>query len=620
MGFLLNETLNQPYYLGTGSSDTAAAGLTHVALGSHAYILDWDSDAALVHRSVPLLKQQQDQRDLPGEQSINPEGFWIRSGESWHRGAGQDLFDRKESDPFRFRDSVGMFVWDKWHLTLLNATDQKRSSANTNLKLAVAGSFFYAIDGTALVRTADITPGTPTFTTITGTPGTPPTDIASDGFNVLTAHGASGLYKTTRGAATTVSHITGTVDVISFVKNRWLASSARIIYDVSALTVGAGGALPAAFFTHPNTDFVWVDFAEGNAAIYMAGFSGDKSLIYRSAIKADGTALDAPVVAGHLPDGEIVSSIYGYLGRFILIGTNKGWRLAISTDTGDLNIGKLIPTTSTVRSFEGQGEFVWFGWSAFSATATGLGRLSLGEFTDTDQLVPAYASDLMVDGQTNDILSVVTFQTLPVFTVSGVGIFAEDPGSLVEMGHLDTGEISYGITDPKIALFIDAQHMGEMGEHEISISKDAGAFSSIGLHHHDQFPRALGQLTGRFFELRHALHRDMTDPMMGLDIRSWLLLSQPKVKSVTTNIIATVLLTSEIEDLDGGSLFYKPYDELSYIATLARDKDITNWQEGDTAFSVIVEDYELNYNRLLQGAEGMTGYNGSCTIKMKVVE
>lgn len=619
MGFLLSSPMSEPYYLGAGSSDSVSSGVADVGLGSHAYIIDWKADPGILHQSVPLLKQQQDQREVPGEQSINPEGFWLRSGESWHRGAGQDLFDRKDSDPYRFRTSQGVDIWDKWHLTLLNTTDQKRASANTNLKLAVAGSFLYLIDGTALVRTADVTPGTPTFTTITGTPGTAPTDIASDGFNILTAHAASGLYKTTRGAATTASHITGTVNVISFVKNRWLAAATRSIYDVSALVVGGGGALPAVYFTHPNTDFVWVGFAEGNSAVYMAGYSGDKSIIYRGALKPDGTALDAPVVAGQLPAGEIITSIYGYLGRFILIGTNKGWRLAVAGDSGDLSIGDLVPTTTSVKCFEGQSRFVYFGWSNFSSTATGLGRLSLGTLTDPDLLVPAYASDLMVDNQTADILSVVTFQTLPVFAVSGVGVYAKDTTSLVASGYFDTGQIGYDLTDPKIALFFDAQHDGEMGEHEVLLAADGDAFSSLGIHHHDDFPRAVGQITGRFFELRHILYRD-TDVTLGLDLRSWLLLVQPKVASVTTNIIATVLLAPEVVDNMGNTLFYSTFEELTYIATLAREKDITSWQEGDEAFSVIVEDYALNYRKIVQASDGLSGFNGSCTIKMKVVE
>lgn len=621
MGFLLGSPFSSPYYLGSGSSADAAAGLVHVGLGSYGFILDWKAEPALVHRSVPLLKQQQDSRDLPGEQSINPEGFWLRSGESWHRGAGQDLFDRKESDPFRFDESQGVDIWDKWHLRLLNRTDQKRSSANTNLKLAVAGSFLYATDGTALVRTADVSVDTPVFTTITGTPGTAPTHIASDGFNVVTAHGASGVYKTTRGAATTASHVTGTVGVVAFVKNRFMAAAGRIVYDISSIVVGAGAALPAPLFTHPNTDFTWVGFAEGNAAIYMAGVSGDKSLIYRAGIQEDGTALDAPVIAGQLPHGEVVTSIYGYLGRFIMIGSNKGWRFAVSSDSGDLTIGSLIETDAAVNCFEGQGQFVWFGWSSFAPLTTGLGRFNIGELVDPELLIPAYASDIMVDGTTNDVLDVVTFQDLQVFTVSGSGIHARHQTELVASGYLDTGEISWGMIDPKIALFVDAQHEGEQGQHEISISSDGGPFGSLGVHSHGDFPRAVGQIEGRFFELRHTLYRDGDDETLGLDLRSWLLLMQPKVSSVTTHIIASVVIADRVESRkEGLVIHYAPYEVLNYIATLARRKDVTVWQQGTMAYQVIVEDYELTYNRLLQGAEGMTGYNGTCTIKMKVVE
>lgn len=620
MGFLLDAPFSSPYYLGTGSSAAAAAGITDSALGSHAYMIDWKGNPPLIHQSVPLLKQQQDTRELPGENSINPEGFWLRSGESWHRGAGQRFFDRKDSDPFRFEQSRGMFIWDEWSISLLNDVDEKRATANTNLRMAVAGSFLYIIDGSELRRTADVTVGTPTFTNITGVPVNNPSSIASDGFNVVTAHGASGIYKTTRGAATTASHITGTVSIVSFVKNRFMAAQGRIIYDVSSNVVGAAvGALPAAFFTHPNTDFTWVDFAEGNAAIYAAGFSGDKSLIYRIGIQEDGTALDQPIIAGQLPHGEIVTAIYGYLGRFIMIGTDRGWRLAVAGDSGDLSIGERVDTPEAVRCFEGQGQFVWFGWTNFDATATGLGRLNLGEFVDTDLLVPAYASDLMVPNKSGDVTSIVTFQERIVFAVSGAGFYAEDT-NLVASGYFDTGDITFGLIDPKLALFVDAQHLGEDGTHEILIQADDGGFVSLGTHDHDSFPRSVGQVEGRIHELRHVLYRDATDATLGLTMTSWLLLAQPKVKSVTTHIIATILIAPEVRDLKGDTLFYKPHEELAYIAGLAREKNVEVWQEGTMAYQVIVEDYQLLYSRINQGAEGLPGFNGSCLIKMKVVE
>lgn len=606
---------------GAGSSGDLVPAIMQFALGSHAYMIDWEADTPLMPQSVPLLSQQQDIRDVPGEQSLNREGFWRRSGESWHMGAGQEQFDRKDSNEFRFRDSLCIDTWDKWHFKLHKATDAKALSVSTNLKMAVAGGFWYAISGTTLSRTTDITPNTPTFTNITGVPGVAPTHIDSDGFNVITAHGASGLYKTTRGAATTASHITGTVAGVGFVKNRWIAFNAGSIYDVTALTVGAGGALPAALFTHGNTDFAWVGLAEGNAAIYAAGFSGDKSLIYKIDIKPDGTALSAPTVAAALPDGEIVTAIYGYLGRFVLIGTNKGWRLAASLDTGDLNVGELVETPSSVLCFEGQGEFVWYGLSNFTSTETGLGRISLKYFTDLDALVPAYASDLMVHNFTQAVQSIVTFNNIRVFSISGVGFYAEELTTLEPEGHLDTGEINFGMTEHKIGITIDNQHQGDMGMHEIAISFDGveggGPFVSLGAHEHDSPPRSLGNTMAEFFEIRHTLHRDTIDITQGLAVHNWLLQVQPTSQSVTTTWVATVLIAPEVETLTDYSQSYNVLDEIDYIKGLAKSKEVVPMMIDGRRFPVIVEDYAADIKWMDTGDEGYKGPNASVVIKMK---
>lgn len=583
-------------------------------------MLDLKVADRLKYRTIPLLRQQADQSERPGDQSVNPEGLWRVDQRSYHFGAGQLHYDRKNSDPYRFHESFGLNPWNEGQLCLHQATDAKAVSNATNLKLIVAGGFLYAIAGTALVRTADITPGTPTFTTITGTPGTAPTDITTDGFDIITCHGAAGIWKTTRGAAAVggAAHITGTVEGLGFAKNRFLAFNNNLLYDISALTVGAGGALPAAFFTHPNTDFQWVGFAEGDAAIYFAGFSGDKSLIYKTNVVADGTALAVPTVAGRLEDGEIITAISSYLGRFVCIGTNKGFRLALTKDTGDLTIGARIDTPAPVLCFEGQGEFVWFGWSTFDGSNTGLGRFSLKNFTSVDLLVPAYASDLMVHTTSNQIRSVVTFQDLRVFAVDQIGIYAED--TLLETeGWLTTGEISYTLTEDKTAITIDAQHLGNTGTHEVEISADGGAFSSIGVMAPDQFPRTVGQVSGRFFELRHTLSRDLITLTEGLCLNSWLLLSQPIPGSVGKNIFATILLAPELDDLLGTSFTMDTWAEVDYIDGLVDSREITTWQTGDRLTSVIVDDYELDIQSVMQGTEGFKGFNGSCLLKMKKV-
>lgn len=617
MGF--GHPFSEPFYQGGGTS-TLTPYITDSALGGHDYLIDWSAgEAALRFEPVPLMRPQSDDSDQPGEQSINPDSFWRRSGESWHFGAGQEQFDRAESNRFRFRDSRGIYIWEKWGISLLPDVDPKLISGSTNQKMVVAGGFLYFLDDTDIKRTADITPDTPTFTSLTGEPATAATDIATDGFNIITCHGANGIYKTTRGAATTAVHITGTVTKLAFAKSRFLAFNGESIYDITSLTVGgAGGALPAAYFTHGNTDFEWVGAAEGDAAIYAAGFSGDKSLIYKITVKEDGTALDAPVVCGRLQDGEIVTSIYGYLGRFIAIGTNKGFRLAIALDSGDLSIGALVSTPNPVLCFEGQDKFIYFGYTAFDATHTGIGRFSIEHLTSTEMLVPAYASDLMVPALSNAISSIVTFNNIPVFTLQAAGIWAQHPTDLVEEGYLDTGEISYGMTEQKMGVSIDAQHEGDLGMHEIQVSGDGAPFVSLGIHSHDTFPRALGASTASFFEFRHILHRDADDETVGLTLHSWLLQAQP-LSEMTTNIFVTYRLAPELVDLTGNPICYDTWGELDHFKRLVDSREVTTFQVGDKLYSVIVDAFSAPMRSLQRGMNGMFGYNGSVLIKMKEV-
>src|SRR5690606_22764098 len=105
--------------------------------------------------------------------------------------------------------------------------------------------------------------------------------------------------------------------------------------------------------------------------------------IYKITITKEGTGLDAPIVAGELPDGEVIASIGSYLG-FILLGTSKGARFCTVNSAGDLTIGSLIPTSNPVQCFEGQGEFIWFGWTGYDGTHGGLGRMSLRNFSRID--------------------------------------------------------------------------------------------------------------------------------------------------------------------------------------------------------------------------------------------
>jgi hypothetical protein len=96
--------------------------------------------------------------------------------------------------------------------------------------------------------------------------------------------------------------------------------------------------------------------------------------------------------------------------------------VATADSDGNLVSGPLINTGTSVTSFSGNDRFVWFNWTNFDATSTGLGRLDLGVFISSNQ--PAYASDLMVTAQ-GTVSSVNTINGRPVFVVIGSGIYVE---------------------------------------------------------------------------------------------------------------------------------------------------------------------------------------------------
>ena len=511
----LRYALRHPLNSGGGSS-TLVPHPWDCAINGRTYLFDTKYFGTAQHTlsSIKLLKPQQTSE--VGEDALNPADGIRAKIDSWHYGAGQTSLDRDESDPYRFRSSKGVDPWTKHRLSLLPDTDQKVSTSGTNLVLVVAGARLYFQDGQNLKYVTDLDADSPTVTTVSSTPAAAGTGLASDGYTVWSAHGASGIYDTNTSTGAAASRTTGTVGgPLGYVKGRLMAANTNSIYNITSLS-GAAAALPAALFTHANTDFRWVGFAEGLNNIYAAGYSGDKSLVYRTAVKADGTALDVPVVAGELPDGEIVRSIGSYLG-VVLLGTDKGWWTAAQDSSGNLTLNKVQDTSSAVNCFEGQGDFVWFGWTNYDSTSTGLGRADLKSDTKGGEVItPAYASDLMISGQ-GAVLSVASFDNRRVFAVSGLGIYAQ-ADTKVASGTIDSGLITHGVPDRKVALSVTLAHEPLDGTIATALAADEGSFTTLGTSSTaDTTESFLTSLStaGKAFEVRHTLTRSSGDSTQG---------------------------------------------------------------------------------------------------------
>ena len=461
------------FYTGTGATELVP-DVFPIAINGRPYMLDMKI-GQYTRQYDARVRDSVDQSTEPGESALNPQGLWRRSQSSWHYGSGQEYADTADAESYRFYTSKGVNVWDKGKLTLLPDTTQKRSSANSNLYCATADTRLYMTDGQTLVYSSDLS----TFTTVTSTAASNLYAIASDGYNVFYSYANGDIDQTNAGTGASSAYITGIeAGRMAYVKGRLMVAGQgtdkRKIWNITT-TPGSSANNPSALFTHPNSDFNWVGFAGGQNNIYCAGYSGNKSTIYKTAIKADGTALDIPTVAGELPLGEIVTAIHGYLG-YVVIGLSDGFRFCSADDNGNLLIGPKIETGSSVDEFAGVGQYIYFGYKNFDTTSTGIGRMDISVFISTNQ--PAWASDLMVTGQ-GAIPDVHEFNNKSVFTVAGLGLYTEHETNLVASGYLRSGIYRWGVPDAKFIPKLDIRCLPLAGSITLSVASDGGSFDDF---------------------------------------------------------------------------------------------------------------------------------------------
>lgn len=490
------------------------------------------------------------------------------------------MLDREISDPARFHASKGIDPWTKYQLSLLPDTDNIRVTANANLLGIAANNAYYVCDGTTIAGSANLS----SFTTVTGTPGVAAVDITTNGGLVWTAHTASGIYQTNGSVAT--SYVTGTVSHLGYVKGRLLASHNQALYNPIA-----AGALPAAFYTQPDTGFTWATFAEGNAFIYAAGGVGDRSWIYRIAVQTDGVGLSAPVVAATLPTGERVRSMLGYLG-YIVIGTDKGVRFATASDSGDLTLGALIPTPGAVYSIEASDRFVWFGWTNYDTTSTGLGRFDLTAINEG--LAPAYASDLMATAQ-GAVRGIGSVGGRLAFAVDAVGFFAESDTEVVTSGFLSTGQITYGISDAKVPVLIDLKHAPlPVGTSvTVAMSSDRGGATVVGT---SSTPDSVSPTESISTGSRRSEENELVLTLLsaaglaGPVLTRWTLLAYPAPQGASTYTLPLILAPTVVTYADS-EVSFDPWVEYGYLRELHTNRELTTVQIGQDSFEGTLEEY-----------------------------
>ena len=602
------------FYTGTGATELVPYTFP-IAINGRPYLIDTKS-GDFGRQFDARVRDSVDQSTEPGESAINPQGLWRRSQSSWHYGAGQEYSDTADAENYRFRSSKGVDVWNRGELSLLSDTTQAYSTSNSNLYMATADGRIYGSDGQSVKYTTDWV----TFTTVTGTAASNIYSMASNGYNVFFSYANGDIDQTNAGTSAASAYITGIeAGVLRYVRGRLMVAGQGVdkhkIWNITT-SPGSSANNPTALYTHPNSNFNWVGFAGGQNHIYCAGYAGNKSLIYKTTIKADGTALDIPTVAGELPQGEIVAGMEAYLG-YIIIGLTTGFRFCSADDNGNLVIGPLIETGTTVNSFAGIGKFVYFGWTNYDSTSTGIGRMDVSTQVSTNQ--PAYASDLMATGQ-GTIVDIHEYDNEPVFTVAGLGAYRVHPTNKVASGTLETGIYRWGVPDAKFIPKWDLRTQPLDGTVAISVASDSGSFQTVGTQ------SISGSLESTFdgfetkvfeAEARLTLTRSATDATVAPVVTRWL--GRAYAAPLRSQIFSVpVILHHTIRDKNGREVYVDVDFELSALRDLVENPRVVTYQENTNSYSVVVEDVRW---KPIQDARNHNewDWNGTCTVIMRSV-
>ena len=258
-------------------------------------------------------------------------------------------------------------------------------------------------------------------------------------------------------AETLMFNATGIVAVnavMEYTKERIIMCLNDKVYEFASTAT----SLPAAVYSHNDPDHIFTSITSSGAAIYVAGYSGIQSNIYKFTLTTAGAmpTLTSAITAAELPVGEVTFRIYYYLG-YMAIGTSRGLRIAqVSDQDGSIAYGPLIfETSQPVYDVAGYDKYLWCSTNVDGSP--GVTRVDLGQQVGTT-LVFAYAWDLYDPSKTGFTTTSCSFSgntNRLVFCTANNGttdgtIFIESASVLIESGEIRTGYIRYNTLENKI--------------------------------------------------------------------------------------------------------------------------------------------------------------------------
>jgi len=263
-----------------------------------------------------------------------------------------------------------------------------------------------------------------------------------------------------------VTALPNSTSVTFFINNAAISQASAS----GTVTLASNNNLP--IYAHPDTNWIWTGICDGPNAIYVSGYVGDTSTVYRLILDSSGglPMLTKAVTAADMPKGEIIYALGSYVGKYMVFGTNKGVRIGEIDTSGYLSSGFITygPLTVVTNGYDASSGTVLNGAGVKSIAfqerfayctvtnyidngdgtfSSGLVKVDLSRSITPNQL--AYATHLRVPNtlEASQVVSIGRSGKLAIAVAGDSLYFQAD--TLVTSGYLQTGQIRYFTLEDK---------------------------------------------------------------------------------------------------------------------------------------------------------------------------
>jgi hypothetical protein len=486
-----------------------------MAVGGLPFIMAVTDNTPYKRQTAEFRSQRVDQMRDPGEHTLGGSGYWTRSQSSWHYGEGILFAEPMEGNEnevrFRYRDSYGVDVWTPGEISLLKKTTLVQAftgkckvdtgASSTGVPFLVATDMAPRTSQTTAMYKITSSGTSTALVSFASINNETILDTTSDGTYLYVATTA-GIYDIKLSDGTThksydYGALTAEAASLKYVKKRIIGAGkftngAYAAYQLFFPSKGSGASVEIkptmtaaeGILINGSTNmpvlWEWTGITEGSNAIYLGGYAGDHSSIFKLAVDNTG-ALGTIVTAATMPRGETVLSLYSYLGTFIMVGTNKGARIATLDQNGDMQYGPLVfHNENGVYDFEGRDSYIWAGNTNQINTNSGTTRINLGQpltligyAQPISSGVYARATDVFAEGVSGTVnaVRVIGEDNQVAFAISGSGIWLQHPTDLVTSGQIRVGRIRYDTMENKAWKRIRIRTTDDLADGDIEVFK-----------------------------------------------------------------------------------------------------------------------------------------------------